>query len=367
MRILFLIIILLHALIHILGFVKGFGFREIKELTMPISKPMGLLWLIAAILLVIYGILYFRDEKYAWLIGFAAVAVSQVLIVIFWQDARFGTLPNIAVLLVSIMAYGHFSFQKLIDRETTELLSKSNNNKELILKVNDLEGLPKPVKQWLQHSGAIGKPYISKGKVTQKAEMKMKPEQKHWFKATAIQYSTIDVPAFIWSVNVKMNGLIGFRGRDKFEAGKGEMLIKLNSLIPVVNERGTKLNEGTIQRYLGEMVWFPSLALSPFITWQEVNDSTAIATFDYRGTTGSGTFHFDSKGNFIRFSALRYLGNEPDATRHEWVLSVDGYNTFDGIKVPSKMTATWKLEDGDWTWLKLEILDIKYNENFNLL
>jgi hypothetical protein len=26
------------------------------------------------------------------------------------------------------------------------------------------------------------------------------------------------------------------------------------------------------------------------------------------------------------------------------------------------MTATWKLEKEDWTWLKLEIKDIKYNE-----
>ncbi|MDN5330561.1 MAG: hypothetical protein PWP35_2348 [Bacteroidales bacterium] len=37
------------------------------------------------------------------------------------------------------------------------------------------------------------------------------------------------------------------------------MLIKVNSLIPVVNEKGNKLDEGTLQRYLGEIVWFPSL------------------------------------------------------------------------------------------------------------
>ena len=25
------------------------------------------------------------------------------------------------------------------------------------------------------------------------------------------------------------------------------------------------------------------------------------------------------------------------------------------------MTATWKLENEDWTWLKLEVVDIDYN------
>jgi hypothetical protein len=42
---------------------------------------------------------------------------------------------------------------------------------------------------------------------------------------------------------------------------------------------------------------------------------------------------------------------------------VDEYKIFDGMKIPSKMTVSWKLEEGDWTWIKLEIKDIKYNEN----
>lgn len=111
------------------------------------------------------------------------------------------------------------------------------------------------------------------------------------------------------------------------------------------------------------MVWFPSLALSPYITWEERSDTSATATMEYKGTKGSGTFYFNSAGDVVKFSALRYKGNEPDAKRYPWILLVEEHNTFEGIKVPSKMTATWKLEDEDWTWLKLEILDIRYNEN----
>lgn len=127
------------------------------------------------------------------------------------------------------------------------------------------------------------------------------------------------------------------------------MLIKLNSLITIVDEQGNKMDEGSIQRYLGEMVWFPSLALSPYITWQEINETSATATMDYKGTKGSGTFYFNTEGNIIKFSALRYKGNEPDAKRYNWVLLVEEYKTFEGIKVPSKMTATWELEKADWT------------------
>lgn len=363
MKFIFALIVFIHGLIHILGFVKGFGFKEVKELTLPISKTMGLLWLTTAVLIVLYSILHYASTNYAWLIGFIAIALSQTLIILFWKDAKYGTWPNIAIMIVLIIAYGDFRFQKNIQLETMNILGKLTNSNERIITENDIRDLPKAVKKWLYRSGVIGKPHISTGKVIQQAEMKMRPEQDNWYIATAIQYSTIDVPAFIWSVNVRVNSLLSFQGRDKFENGKSEMLIKLNSLINVVNEKGEKLDEGSLQRYLGEMVCFPSLAISPYITWQEINDTTAYATMEYKGTKGSGIFYFNSEGDVIQYSALRFMGNEPDAKRYEWVISVNEYKTFEGIKVPSKMAATWKLENKDWTWLKLEIKDIKFNKN----
>lgn len=362
MRIAFLLLILIHGLIHILGFVKGFGLKEVKELTLTLSKPIGLVWLSAGILVILYGILQLANTKYAWLFGFIAVAVSQTLIILFWKDAKFGTLPNIAMLLVSLMTYGNYSFNQLTNGETSNILRQGHVSKERVISEADLKELPKPVKNWLRRSGVIGKPYIILGKVTQKAQMKLKPAQKDWYNAEAVQYSTVDVPAFIWTVDVKMNSMINFKGRDKFKDGKGEMLVTLNSLIPIVDEKGDKLSESSLQRYLGEMVWFPSLALSPHITWSEENDSSATATLDYKGTKGNGTFYFNPEGDFIKFSTWRYKGNGPDATKYKWVLLVAEHKIVEGIKIPSKMTATWELEKEDWTWLKLEIMDIRYNE-----
>lgn len=324
---------------------------------------MGVMWLISTLLFIIYGILYFTNNKYAWLIGFIAVAISQFLIILYWKDAVFGTLPNIVILFVSIVSYGHFSFQNSIQTEITAILNNTNAQNESILTEEDIKDLPKPIKRWLNRSGAIGKPLINVGKVIQRAKLKMKPEQKGWLSANAVQFSTIDTPSFLWAVDVEMNSLIGFQGRDKFVDGKGEMLIKVNSLINVVNEKGEKLDEGTMQRYLGEMVWFPSLALNPYITWKEVNDTMATATMEYKETKASGTFYFNENGDFVKYTAMRFKDNNKDAKRYEWILSVKGYSTFEGITVPSRMTATWKLENEDWTWLKLEVMDLKYNDN----
>ncbi len=108
MRLLFLLIVLLHGLIHFLGFVQGYGFKEIKALSLPISKPAGLIWLIATILFVVYGSLYLTGNKYAWLIGIIAVIISQILVIVYWKDARYGTIPNVIIFVVALVSSGSY-------------------------------------------------------------------------------------------------------------------------------------------------------------------------------------------------------------------------------------------------------------------
>jgi hypothetical protein len=362
MKIAFFILVILHGLIHLIGFVKGFDLREVKEFTQPISKPLGIAWLITSLLFMGYVLLFSISNRFAWVVGMAAVLISQILILLVWKDARFGTLPNVLILLVALISMGQYFFEKRVQKETDTLIDQINPSPSRLITEDGLMDLPEPVKKWLRRSGMVGRTRLTLGKVSQKAEMKLKPDQEKWFHATAVQYTILDEPGFIWKVDVEMNPLVFFRGRDKFDSGKGEMLILLQGLFPIVNETGQKLDEGSLQRYLGELVWFPSLALSEYITWEQINDSTAKATLEVKGIKGSGTFHFNEEGDFSRFSAMRYQGNEADAKRQEWVIEATENREMDGVRIPTQMTATWKLDQGDWTWLKLEVTDIQYNE-----
>lgn len=365
MRVAFIIIVFLHGLIHVLGFLKALNFMEVKELSIPISKPAGIVWLFTALMFFLYAYLYLSSSRQAWIFGLAAVIISQILIILSWQDAKFATLPNLVILIVVILSYANSSFTRLVEKEKAEIFTKSEIQKAEIFSEAEIKNLPEVIQQWLKNTGAIGREKTLNGKIKQKALMKMKPDQKNWNPATAFQYTVIPEPSFLWTVEMKMNRFLWFRGRDKFQNGKGEMLIKMNSLVNVVNGTGEKIDEGSLQRFLGEMVWFPSLAVSPYVSWEEIDEVSARATMKYKNIKGSGTFHFNERGDFIKFIALRFQGNEPDSKRREWILTVDDYKIFDGIKVPSKMKATWKLDDGDWTWLKLEIVEIQYNISGN--
>jgi hypothetical protein len=361
MRLVFIIITIVHALIHLLGFVKGFEFKEVKALTMPISKTAGMCWLLATVLLLFYAISFMLSHKYQWIIGFIAVVISQLLIIAFWKDAKFGTIANLMILAVVLVSFGKFQFQSMVEKETQIILRSTASNNNLLVTKQSLDTFPLPVKRWLMRSGVVDKLHTTSAKVAQTLQLKMKPDQEQWLPATATQISNLQEPAFIWNVDVKMNSLLNFYGRDKLVDGSGSMLIKLNALFNIVNETGPKISEGSMQRYLGELVWFPTLALNEHICWQAVNDTTAIATLNYGGNKVSGTFSFNAEGDFVQFSTWRYMGNEANAPRYEWVLDVRDYQFFEGFKIPSQMTATWKLPEGDWTWLKLQIDDVTYN------
>jgi hypothetical protein len=362
MRIVLVLLIALHGIIHLAGYMKAFQFRAFPELTMPISRPMGLAWLGAALLLMAYALSTLAGYRMAWVIGTGAVVLSQTLVILYWVDARWGTLPNILLLLVVLFAFGSWQFRRMAEKETDQLLAAPALTDPPPRDIREPNTLPQPVAAWLQASGALDREPVRIGRVTQKARMKLKPEQQTWKEAHATQYTRLDAPGFIWTVKMDMLPMIRILGRDKYLDGQGEMRITLFGLFPIVQARGPKLDEGTLQRYLGELVWFPSLALSPLIRWEALDAHSARATMRYRGVEGSGTFHFNENSDFARFEALRYRGDDAKAERQPWILTVKDYATFEGVRVPSRMEATWRLPEGDWTWLVLEISELTYNE-----
>lgn len=131
MRTAFLIFVLVHALLHLLGFVKAFDLSVVNKILQPISKPLGLIWLLAFLCFILVTILYLLKNNFWWSFGITAVVLSQILIIYFWKDAKFGTIDNIIVLLAALPAYGNFVFDNSIKKEQKEIITQSSppNNK----------------------------------------------------------------------------------------------------------------------------------------------------------------------------------------------------------------------------------------------
>jgi len=356
MRTLLAILIWIHAIIHILGFLKAFKLVELNALSQSISKAQGVTWLITTILLIASSILLLKQQKYWWIVGLVAILVSQYLLIQQWSDAKFGTFLNVFILSTIIVQYATIHFSNQVAKEVINL----HTNSQPAPVKKQLEMLPGSVQKWLTQSGALDKDPTQRVYLEQHAQLLMSPKQKTWIPATAKQHISIFPPAFNWSVNLTMNGIIPVVGRDKFEHGEGEMLIKPFAIIPAVHIKGNeKIDEAALQRYLAEIVWCPTAALCNYITWESIDSTTARATMEFEGTKGSGIFHFNEDGSFQQFTTLRYR-NVTDKEPTEWIVSATKHEHMAGVLIPIECSASWVLDETSWTWLKLTVTHIAY-------
>lgn len=126
MRIALAVLILLHGLIHLLGPAKAFGWADVSQLRAPISPTAGLLWLAAAALLTAAASGLVLRAAWWWYLALPGVLLSQVLIVMAWGDAKFGTIANVIIailLLVSALDARPSSFRARFERDRGVLLA----------------------------------------------------------------------------------------------------------------------------------------------------------------------------------------------------------------------------------------------------
>ncbi|WP_162417978.1 DUF6544 family protein [Cyclobacterium roseum] len=358
MKITVIILLALHGFIHFLGFLKAYEWMELKELPLQISRDAGMLWLLAGIGILAVTVGYAWQVHYWWYLGLAMAIFSQVLIILYWGEAKFGTVPNVVLFCLSLLAGADVRFETQVRQEVNTLFSQSTTTFEKS-DSPPASSYPEPVQRWLERSGAWDAPVPGKVKVKQDFQLKLNPTQKDWYQGTAHQYFNPIQPGFVWSLDLQLYPLIQVRGRDKLLGGKGEMAIKLWSLISMVNEKDNpRIDEGTLQRFLGEIVWFPAAARCAYLRWEGIDKNEARAILTFQGRSVSGVFTFDEVGRFVKFSTERYMGGEESATRKPWIIEAREYQRFEGVEVPSLCEATWILADGPWKWAQIRILSV---------
>lgn len=269
-------------------------------------------------------------------------------------------LAIIVVLIVSAITIGNITFKQKVKNEVTGLFKKSKEIKSEIITEEDIKVLPEPVQRYLKHSQIIGKGEIRTARLKQKGFIRTEQGQK-WMSFDAEQYYTTDSPAFIWHASVKPFPFPLVQARDKFYEGKGNMLIKLLSLIEMADASGYEMDQGSLVRYLNEIMWFPTAYLNDYIQWEPIDSNSAKATISYKGVTASAALYFNKKGELTNFIAERYRDVDGKFSKETWSTPISEYKEINGIRIPIKGEGVWNLSSGDFSYIKLEITDIEYN------
>jgi len=364
MKYILIALLVIHGLIHLLGFVKAFGLAQPPQLQAAISQPVGLMWLVAALLFLVSGGMVMVAGKWWWLPAALGVVMSQILIFATWNDAKAGSIVNLILLLpivVAALGAAPWSFRAMYDRETAAGLSQSSQQSRILTEA-DIAHLPPAVQRYMAFVGAVGKPQVWNYRLRFRGALRNGPDDK-WMPMTADQQSFVDPPARLFLVESSMFG-VPFTAFHRYVGPRATFRVKLASLLTVVDAYGTEMNQSETVTLLNDMFLLaPPTLIDPHIVWEELDPMTVRATWTNAGNTVSAVMSFGSSGALVNFvSDDRYRTTDGKKYEHlRWSTPVSGWRESEGRKLLSTGEAIWGLAGSEFAYGRFELLDVQYN------
>jgi hypothetical protein len=356
--------LVIHGLIHLLGFVKAFGLAQPGLMQAAISQSMGVLWLAAALLLIVSAGLVLGAVRWWWAPAACGVVLSQVLIFTAWNDAKAGTIANIILLfpiVVAALGAAPWSFRSLYNRDAAIALAERTQPPSMLTEA-DTAHLPLAVQHYLEFVGAMGKPQVANYRLRFSGALRNGPESK-WMPMKAYQQSFANPPARLFLVESSLFG-IPFNAFHRYVGPEATFRVRLASSLTMVDAHGAEMNKSETVTLLNDMfILAPATLIDPKITWEEIDPRTVRATFTNAGNTISAVVTFDNSGALVNFVSEDRSQTVDGKTYQQlrWSTPVSDWREFDGRKLPVKGETIWTLPGGDYTYGRFEIQDVQYN------
>ncbi len=228
----------------------------------------------------------------------------------------------------------------------------------------DLDKLPAPVVRYFRMTLRDGQQVIRSARIAHQGEFLTSPATNGWSPFTSLQNFSANPPGFVWDASIRFAPLMEVRVRDAYLAGKGAMEARTFAVLPVMDQRDkTELDQGALQRYLAEAVWFPTALLPEAgVVWSAIDNSRARATLVDWGVKVTLDFTFNEKGEITRiYSPSRYreAGGKYELT--PWVVRVWNYEERGGMRIPLEGEVAWQLPGGLQPYWKGRIVDAQYD------
>ncbi len=262
------------------------------------------------------------------------------------------TLIILGIILL-ILLIGKINLKLKFNKQVKQLFANSENITNKTYSVKQLDSLPEPVQRYFNYVLKDGQPYISTVRLTHKGFFKT-DLKKDFIKISGEQYFSAQKPQFIWKGTTSM-----FTARDFFIADKGGLIATLLSVYNVVDAKGSNFDEGELQRWLAESVWFPTNFLpSQYVSWSAIDANSAKLAFHYKAVAFDFIVRFNAIGEITEIQGERFMTADK---KEKWVCKMENYQERNGVKIPISDQAIWRLEDGDHCYAKFEVQKIEYN------
>jgi hypothetical protein len=254
-----------------------------------------------------------------------------------------------------LLLIGKMYLSVQFNKQVEELFSQSKGISIKTFRYEQISGLPEPVQHYFKNVLKQGQPYISCARLTHDGQFKSGLDKK-WADIKGEQYFTTEQPGYIWKGTTPL-----VTARDMYIANKGRLIVTLLSLVNVVDEQGEEFNEAEFQRWLAESIWFPTNLLpSERLQWSAIDSNSAKLIFNYNELSVAFLVTMNSTGDITQMETSRFMEKGKKET---WIGKMYDYKEMNGILVPTKIEAIWRLEKGDHCYAKFNVKQLEYDKS----
>ncbi|MBK8449035.1 MAG: hypothetical protein IPL42_03000 [Saprospiraceae bacterium] len=358
----FIILLILHGLIHLMGFVKAFHIVTVNPLSQSISKFNGVLWLLTGFVFLFSAILLILHQDTWWIPLLVTIALSQYLLFSSWQDAKYGSIVNIILVLVCLLGYFSWSFQGKYKEEVRFRLTQTQSANETILLESDIQNLPKIVQKYLLHAGVLGQPKVRNFKIKFRGQIR-KNEQSKWMQFTSEQYNFLDASTRLFFMKASMNGL-PVTGFHSFKGGDAFMDIRLFSIFKVQYQSGAEMGIAETVTFFNDMCCMaPATLIDNKIHWLQEDSLKVKARFTNQGISIEAWLYFNKDGALVNFiSNDRFATTESNTMeRIPWATPLKDYQLINGRMLATNADAVYSYPSGDFCYGQFQLIQVEYN------
>lgn len=361
LKIIFSLLLIIHTIIHLFGFFKAFNiFEKVVLIKSKIPKIIGIFWLLSSLLFLITFILLSIIKHKGWYyFGFAGFIISQLLIILTWEEAKYGTIINIIILIILLLKFSSINFESKFKSESRSYLQVYNNRKTDIIEVNKLNNLPEILKRYIIYCKLNNKEDINNLYASFYGKIFFKKNNK-FFYFNSHQFNFIDKNVRLFFMKAKMFGIPVY-AYHKYINGNASMVVKICGLIPIIKASGEDLNVSETVTYFNDLCLLaPSALTNKNIIWKQLTDTSVIAYFKIGQFSISAELIFDKDGKLLNFISY----DRTDITTNNKIpfhTPVLEYSYFGNKYLPSHGKAIWYYSTGPFTYIDVYIKNIYYN------
>jgi hypothetical protein len=349
-------LLIVHGLIHLMGLVAYYPLGQIAELPYKTAllggrweigaagmRSFGIFWLAAAVGMA--GSAVGLALKQEWWPPLLAIAVLLSLIVtsLDWSNAWRGAVLDLIILVPLLLALGlpvqprpFAAFPQETEIETTVPLPAD---------------LPAPVARYYQATMGASVPVVESAVITGRGTVRFAgvtfPARMRFTHAAGRGYRHY-IEATVFGVPVlKVN--------ERYLDGAARMELPVG-----VIENEPKIDMAANLGLWGESIWLPSIFITdPRVRWDAIDDNSARLIVPFEDGEDAFTAIFDPHtGLLTSMEALRYR-EASDTEKQPWLLEILAWDSYHGIRIPSRSQVTWGDERAPW--LIIEVEDIAFN------